>query len=100
MRTLKEVDALRDRLLSDGTPKKECDNMVNIIKVGSGYVSSKHKTFLIDSEDDVARLPRTTGADPCAPGSIAYTPDLTVVYILGNDGYWHNAIITPGSDGE
>lgn len=74
--------------------------MISTIRIGSGYVSSKHKEFLIDSGDDVARLPSTTGADPCAPGSIAYTPDLMEVYILGNDGYWYNAIITSESDGK
>lgn len=74
--------------------------MISTIKVGSGYVSSKHKSFLIDSGDDVAALPSTTGTDPCAPGSIAYTPDLAEVYILGNDGHWYNAILTPGPDGK
>ena len=73
--------------------------MVNIIKVGSGYVHSKHKEFLIDSSADVGLLPGITGADPCAPGSIAYTPDLKAVYILGNDGVWKLAIDEGNADG-
>jgi hypothetical protein len=72
--------------------RKGSDRMVTTIKIGSGYVHSKHKEFLIDSTSDVAQLPGVTGPDACAPGSMAYTPDLNALYILGSDGIWHRAI--------
>ena len=62
--------------------------MITLLKVGATYNSPDHKTFLIDSSADVASLPST--AD-CAPGSMAYTPDLKTIYIFGNDGAWHSA---------
>lgn len=63
--------------------------MITLIKVGNGYVQSKHMEFLIDSSDDVENLPTASGLNACTPGSVAYTPDLSTVYILGNDGEWH-----------
>lgn len=63
--------------------------MITVVKVGSGYVQTGRKEFLIDSASDAQNLPTNQGAEYCAPGSIAYTPDLKSIYILGNDNTWH-----------
>ena len=79
---------------------ESCAQSIGLGFARFGAVHIGPELFLIDSGDDVASLPSTIGTDPCAPGSIAYTPDLMEVYILGNDGHWYNAIITPESDEE
>ena len=70
--------------------------MVTLLKIGGVYINPDRKEFLINNENDIATLPTahsegsgTTGI--CAPGSVAYTPDLTLIYILGNDDEWHLA---------
>ena len=68
--------------------------MVTLLKIGQTYNSSMHKTYLIDSKSDVASLPDNQSvmiSERCAPGSVAYTPDLKVIFILGNDNQWHDA---------
>lgn len=65
--------------------------MISIVKVGTNYHNSNRKEFMIDSAADIADLPTTTGPDSCSPSSIAFTADLSRIYILGNDGEWHKA---------
>lgn len=70
--------------------------MVTLLKIGNGYVNPDRKEFLINGSSDVSGLPNSKAAGSsingkCAPGSIAYTPDLKLIYILGNDDQWHKA---------
>lgn len=72
--------------------------MINVTKIGNGYVSPNRKEFLIDSPADVSDLP--TAIKPsssvrglCDPGSVAYTPDFEYTYMLGNDNVWHQSSI-------
>lgn len=70
--------------------------MVTLLKIGNGYVNPDRKEYLIDSIADIAGLPTATKEGTiingkCAPGSVAYTPDLKIIYMLGNDGQWHDA---------
>lgn len=74
--------------------------MVTLLKIGGMYINPDRKEFLIDSEADIAGLPTATSDGSsingrCAPGSVAYTPDLKTIYLLGNDNTWHDA-----SDGD
>jgi len=68
--------------------------MVTLIEIDGGYVLPDRKRYLLSSPDDVDGLP-TSSTDGisisgrCSPGSIAYTPDLVNVYMLGNDDIWH-----------
>ena len=69
---------------------------ISLLKIGNAYVDPDRKEFLIDTADDVDGLPTKTKTGRaingrCSPGSIAYTPDLTVYFILGNDDEWHDA---------
>lgn len=70
--------------------------MINLLRIGNAYFSPDRKEFLIDGESDVANLPTSTtrgstaqASACCAPGSIAYTPDMALIYMLGNDNEWH-----------
>ena len=70
--------------------------MISLMRIGNAYFSPDRKEFLIDSADDVQNLPNSKkdGAGingKCAPGSVAYTPDLKIIYMLGNDDAWHDA---------
>ena len=47
---------------------------------GTGFVAQ----YLVDSEADLETLP-----DHVAPGSVAYTADLTSMWQKGVDGTWH-----------
>lgn len=61
--------------------------MITLIQIGDRYVIPDKKTFLIDSEADIVEL--ETEAEDSAPGSIAYTADMSIIYQLGNDHAWH-----------
>lgn len=57
------------------------------------------KCFLLSDPEDVDTLPTVLkdGTDEkvsgrCAPGSVAYTPDLKYMAILGNDSKWHEVL--------
>lgn len=72
--------------------------MISVVTIGAEYVAPDRKEFIIDSTSDVANLPTITksgnlpgASSPCAPGSVAYTPDLVNIYVLGNDDAWHKA---------
>lgn len=72
--------------------------MINVLKIGNGYVSPNRKEFVIDSVADVAGLPtkdkKGVGVGGyCDPGSIAYTPDFENIFMLGNDNVWHESKI-------
>ncbi len=41
------------------------------------------REILIDSADDLAHIP-----DDTAPGSVAYTADMLLMYMKGNNGAW------------
>ena len=73
--------------------------MISLLKIGMAYYSPNRKEYLIDDADDIENLPtsKTKGASEavpgtCSAGSIAYTPDLRLVYILGNDDVWYKAV--------
>lgn len=55
-----------------------------ILKKGDGYQVSNMCTIMIEGSSDVANLP-----DNVAPGSIAYTADMSLMYMFGLDGTWH-----------
>ena len=61
--------------------------MITLIQIDDRYIIPDKKTFLIDSESDITELNQK--AEECAPGSIAYTADMSVVYQLGNDHKWY-----------
>lgn len=61
--------------------------MITLLQIGDRYVIPDRKIFLIDSEADISELEPETNAS--APGSIAYTADMKIVYQLGNDRVWH-----------
>lgn len=76
---------------------------VTLLKIGNSYVNPDRKDFLLETGTDeeileqISGLPTTTseGTLPgmrgvCSPGSVAYTPDLKVIYMLGSDDEWHN----------
>ena len=69
--------------------------MISIQNIHERPQSPKYRVeFLIDSETDIADLPTSEAEGTeiemiCAPGSIAYTADLTSTYMLGNDNIWH-----------
>lgn len=56
-------------------------------------VFSNYMEFLIDSAEDIVALPTMTdkkNMTECpAVSSVAYSADLTVVAMLGNDDEWH-----------
>lgn len=69
--------------------------MITTLRIGNGYVSPNRKEYLIDNESDVANLPTnlqdgTGTVGRCDPGSLAYTADMSKVYMLGNDGQWYD----------
>lgn len=49
----------------------------------NGYFAPSVKEFLIDSDSDVSSLPTD-----CIAGSVAYTANLSSVYILSNLKVW------------
>ena len=60
---------------------------IKIENMKDGYCSSDVRIIQIDSEADIPNLPID-----CDPGSQAYTPDMSVFCIMGNDGIWIRAI--------
>ena len=77
--------------------------MFSITKVDDKNNSYKYKEFLLDTVDDVAKLPTskkmgtqevtkesdTIINDICGIGSQAFVIENSSVYILGNDDTWH-----------
>lgn len=68
--------------------------MITLLRIGKNYVAPERKEYLIDGEADIKMLPtsNTTGkgiTGLCTPGSLAYTPDLSLIFQLGNDNIWH-----------
>lgn len=68
--------------------------MITLQRIGTGYYNPNRKEFLIDSASDISGLPTskkegTNINGTCAPGSMAYTPDLASAWMLGNDDVWH-----------
>lgn len=68
------------------------------MKIRGNYVVSDVKEIMINSADDVDKLPtsNTVGSftdsdanEPCAIGSVAYTPDFSFICQLGTDNVWH-----------
>ena len=55
-----------------------------ILKKGDGYQRSNVCTIMIESENDIDNLPGDV-----APGSIAYTADMSLMAMFGLDGEWH-----------
>ena len=53
--------------------------------------------YVLRNTSDVASLPTSTTPgwdgekelEPCYAGSVAYTPDLANIYVLGPDDEWH-----------
>lgn len=76
--------------------------MISLQRIGTGYYNPNRKEYLIDSAADIYGLPTskaegTAIKGTCAPGSLAYTPDLAYAWMLGNDDVWH-AIATEGAE--
>ena len=66
---------------------------MSVYKVKShGQSMTETDEYLISSEDDLANLPGSA-----APGSVAYTANLSSVYIKDIDGTWVSAITEPDS---
>ena len=68
--------------------------MVTLVKIGSERsVFSNYMEFLIDSEEDLTTLPTAKNKKnlhECpAVSSVAYSADLSVIAMLGNDDEWH-----------
>lgn len=70
------------------------------MKIRKNYIVSDVKEIMINSVDDVDKLPtsNTVGSfldsdtnEPCAIGSVAYTPDFSFIYQLGVDNIWRKA---------
>ena len=70
------------------------------MKIRKNYTVSDVKEIMIDSADEVDKLPtsNTVGSfansdanQPCAIGSVAYTPDFSFICQLGVDNIWHKA---------
>ena len=55
-----------------------------VIKKGDGYERSGVCTIMIESASDIQNLP-----GDIAPGSVAYTADMSLMYMFGLDGQWH-----------
>ena len=61
-----------------------------IVKAGNKQ-ASRYREFIINSESDVSTLPTSTpnsDGEVAAPGSVAYTKDLSHAYMLGPDDVW------------
>ena len=78
--------------------------MITLLRIGMSYCSPNRKEFLISSDADVANLPTSkkpgngiTGV--CAYGSLAYTPDMAKMYMLGNDDTWYKCVRASGGGG-
>lgn len=57
-----------------------------IVETSNGrdtYPAPKTRSILVDSESDLASIPEDT-----APGSTAYTADMTQMWMLDNSGVW------------
>lgn len=67
--------------------------MVVLIRSNDEPNSMSLNEYLVESEDDVAMLPtssqKNAGETTCYPGSVAYTPDLEHIWVLGIDDTWH-----------
>lgn len=55
-----------------------------IIRQGGQVTAPGHIEVLIQAEEDVQNLPMD-----CAPGSIAYNENLSIVWQFGLDNEWH-----------
>lgn len=66
--------------------------MITLLKIRNSYANPLHKEYLIDSENDVADLPDSVLEENednvCAVGSMAYTADLSLMYMLDNHNVW------------
>lgn len=75
---------------------------VTLIAIDGRYHIPDRKRFLISSSDDVNNLPTSTTEGTgingkCSPGSMAHTPDMLNIFILGNDDVWHKVELPSGS---
>ncbi len=64
------------------------------VELNGQPVSTRIYNYLIESSSDVSDLPTSTtlganGEETCSPGSMAYSADLSLIYILGPDDEWH-----------
>lgn len=68
--------------------------MALIVRTNDKSNSTSLTEFLIQSVAEVASLPTDLaegagGLQRVYPGSVAYTPDLEHIYMLGQDSVWH-----------
>lgn len=77
--------------------------MYSITNVNGRINSDDYREYLLDSSDDVLKLPTSTKEgtqeitensdflqnDICSPGSIAFCLNPLSIYVLGNDDVWH-----------
>ena len=54
-----------------------------VVKIGNNYTHADRKTFMIETEDDLATLPTD-----CAIDSVAKTADYSVYAVLDIDRTW------------
>lgn len=57
--------------------------MFTPVRIGGQANSANLNEYLIDNASDIANLPSIA-----APGSTAYTADLTIIYMMDNHGVW------------
>ena len=55
---------------------------MKLIEIEGRYIIPDLKYFLITGAEELATLPE------CAPGSMAYTPDLNIIAMRDEDGNW------------
>lgn len=68
--------------------------MIRQVVCGGPGHTNFYREFIISSTSDVSNLPVNTGdtIDECDPGSIAYTQDMSHMYVLGNDYTWREVV--------
>lgn len=71
--------------------------MALLIRENDKLNSTATSEFLVESAADVLSLPTSTteganGLRKCYFGSVAYTPDLLHIYMLGQDDVWHELL--------
>lgn len=68
--------------------------MIQVVRLNDDPCSTNINEYLIDSVGDVASLPTSkrkgsNGMPTCFASSLAYVPDLSHIWMLGNDDVWH-----------
>ena len=64
--------------------------MIKIVKSGGDGHGPNYREFILSSAADVSDLPNseTPAPDTADIGSVAYTQDMSKMYMLGTDDVW------------